>query len=244
MFSTAQLSRLLSVLLATALVGLVAFWASRLLAPRPAIAPVNVANAAAAQTSSNWAGQLFGNAAAKVASGVAPAVDAQVQVLGVLTGDRPAAVLVVDGKPAKPFTIGQSVANGVVLKAIRPDSVTIERGGVPTKLSAPTRPNVAVLTAGPLKNNLPASGAQATLVQPLIQGNLNQNLPGQAVPPAFASPPPEVNPIGANPAVVIGGAPVIPNTQATQNGTSQTNGQSANSGSPPGSNMRGVGPPQ
>ena len=132
-------------------------------APRPAIAPVTVANAATAQTNSNWSGQLFGNSAAKPIAGAAPTVDAQVQVLGVITGDRAAAVLVVDGKPAKPFSIGQALATGVVLKSIKPDSITIERSGVPTTLSAPTRPNVSLLTTGPSKNSSPTSGAQATL---------------------------------------------------------------------------------
>ena len=224
MFSTTQLSRLASVLLCIALVGLVAFWASRLLAPRAAIAPVTVANAASTQTSSNWAGQLFGSTAPKPEAAAAPIADAQVQVLGLITGDRAAAVLVVDGKPAKPFTPGQTIASGVVLKSVTADGVTIDRRGVLAKLAGPNRPNVSVLTAGPSKNGSQQSGAPATTTQPFVQGNSNLANPVPALPTPFVSPAPEINPTGVNPSVTSG------STQ--QNQTPNTPGSGMRSNSP------------
>lgn len=244
MFSTTQLSRLLSVLLCIALVGLVAFWASRLLAPRAAIAPVTVANAASAQTSSNWAGQLFGSTAVKPEVTAGPVADAQVQVLGIITGDRAAAVLVVDGKPAKPFTPGQTIASGVILKSVSVEGVTIDRRGVLAKLAGPNRPNVSVLTAGPAKNNLQQSGASATPAQPFIQNGSSAISPASGLPPAFVSPAPVVNPIDTNPSANAGASQQNQAIGQGQNQGFNPNGQSANNPNNPGSSMRGNSPPQ
>ena len=244
MFSTTQLSRLVSVLLCIALVGIVAFWASRLLAPRAAIAPVAVANAATAQTSSNWAGQLFGNTALKAEVSAAPIADAQVQVLGIITGDRAAAVLVIDGKPAKPFSPGQSVASGVVLKSVSVDGVTIDRRGVISKLAGPSRPNVSVLTAGPSKNSSPQSGASATPAQPFVQGNVGPSSTAPSIAPAFVSPAPEVNPIGGNPSLIGGSTQQNQAIGQGQNAPTNNTGQSTNSANAPGASMRGNSPAQ
>ena len=244
MFSTTQLSRIVSVLLCIALVGLVAFWASRLLAPRAAIAPVTVANAATTQTSSNWAGQLFGSTALKQEATAGPVADAQVQVLGLITGDRPAAVLIVDGKPAKPFTVGQTVASGVVLKSVTMEGVTIDRRGVLAKLAGPNRPNVSVLTAGPSKNNLQQSGASATPVQPFVQGNSGQGSPNPGLPAAFVSPAPEINPINTSPSVSGSSAQQNQAIGQGQNPSMNANGQGAANPTTPGSGMRGSSTPQ
>ena len=57
-------------------------------------------------------------------------VTANVQVSGVFAaGTRSSAVLIVDGKPARAYLVGQQIAPGLTLAEVRQDGVTLESGG-------------------------------------------------------------------------------------------------------------------
>jgi general secretion pathway protein C len=104
-------------------------------------------------------------------------------VAGVLAGGPNAvALLAVDGKPAKPFGIGETVAEGLKVTAIGTDSVTLDRRGEAVKLPTPARSSLAVLNSAP---PTPAPGMPAN-------GTGIQTLPGSGapmspIPPADAS---------------------------------------------------------
>ena len=65
--------------------------------------------------------------AVTVQSAAAPAADNRFQLQGVVAGDaaQGAALLVVDGKPAKPFRIGKPVAEGLVVQSTQAKRVQL-----------------------------------------------------------------------------------------------------------------------
>ena len=60
-------------------------------------------------------------------STAAPSTDSRFQLLGVVAGDaaQGAALLVVDGKPAKPYRVGAQVADGWVLQSVQGRRVSL-----------------------------------------------------------------------------------------------------------------------
>ncbi|MEI7447498.1 MAG: type II secretion system protein N, partial [Burkholderiales bacterium] len=146
------LARIVSVLLFAALCAIVAAWALALLAPRPPIAPAGAVAAAEGPVDLSAAGQLFGGVPQAVSSATV-AAPSNIQVAGVLaTAGRGVALLAVDGRPAKPFAVGEPVADGLRVRAVTADAVELDRGeggGSPMRLPAPPRGSLAVLTSGP-----------------------------------------------------------------------------------------------
>ena len=61
----------------------------------------------------------------------APALVSRFQLVGVLAGgpSQGAALIVVDGKPAKPFRVGAPVAEGLVLQSVQGRRVNLGAGG-------------------------------------------------------------------------------------------------------------------
>lgn len=61
----------------------------------------------------------------------APALASRFQLMGVLAGgpSQGAALIAVDGKPAKPFRVGAPVAEGLVLQSVQGRRVNLGAGG-------------------------------------------------------------------------------------------------------------------
>jgi len=169
------LARLVSVGLFAALCGVIASWALDLLGPHAPIAPASAIGQAQPPTDLGPAGSLFG-ATPQATSATVTQAPSNVQVAGVLAGGPNAvALLAVDGKPAKPFAIGETVADGLKVTAIGADSVTLDRRGQAVKLPTPTRSSLAVLNSAP---PTPAPGMQSP------NGAGGQTMPGSGAPMA------------------------------------------------------------
>jgi general secretion pathway protein C len=173
---------IVSVLLFAALCAIVAGWALQLLAPRAPIAPGGAVAQAQAPADLSAASQLFGGVP-RPADAVADA-PSNIQVAGVLAaGPRGVALLVIDGRPAKPFAVGEPVSDGMTVRSVTGDTVELERGGRPMRLAAPARPSLAVLTSGPQRTT---GGAGASAVPSAPPPGLPP-LPPRALPPAGAA---------------------------------------------------------
>lgn len=176
-------ARLVSVLLFAGLCGVIASWALELLKPQAPIAPASAIGQAQPPTNLGPAGGLFG-ATPQATSATAVQAPSNVQVAGVLAGGPNAvALLAVDGKPAKPFGIGETVAEGLKVTAIGADSVTLDRRGQAVKLPTPARSSLAVLNSAPptAAPGMPASNGTSI---PTLPGS---SAPMSPIPPAGAS---------------------------------------------------------
>ncbi len=112
-----------------------AYWAIRIMTPTPASAPPAQPGASAREADPVLAARMFGLVQA------APVQTAlNVQAIGVFAaGPDSAAVLAVDGKPARVYLLNQEVASGARLVAVRKDAVTIERSGVRREIALPAQ---------------------------------------------------------------------------------------------------------
>ena len=73
-----------------------------------------------------------------------------VQVLGVVAAGRlGSAILIVDGKPARSFAVGDSIGPGQRVRTVRPDKVVIDDNGRMAEVPAPAPTSTAVLTCRP-----------------------------------------------------------------------------------------------
>jgi len=152
-------AKLAAVVLFAALCAVVAGWALQLLAPRAPMAPSGAVAQARPPVDLSRAGQLFGGAPA-AATAAEPVAPSNIQVAGVLAaGPRGVALLAIDGKPARPFAVGESVADGLALSSVSGDIVVLDRGGEAVRLPAPTRGSVDVLTGGSVPDRRPGTAA-------------------------------------------------------------------------------------
>jgi general secretion pathway protein C len=175
-------ARIVSLLLFAALCAIVAGWALQLLAPRAPIAPAGAVAQAQPPSDLSATGQLFGGLP-RAADAVAEA-PSNIQVAGVIAaGPRGVALLSIDGRPAKPFAVGEPVADGMKVRSVSGDEVELERAGQPMRLAAPARASLAVLTSGPQR---PTGGAASGAAPP--PPGLPP-LPPRTLPPAGAAAP-------------------------------------------------------
>jgi general secretion pathway protein C len=195
-------ARIVSVLLFAALCAIVAGWALQLLAPRAPIAPAGAVAQAQPPTDLGAAGKLFGGAP-RPADAVA-AGPSNIQVAGVLAaGPRGVALLAIDGRPAKPFAVGESVLEGTTVRAVSADAVELERAGRPLRLAAPPRGSLEVLTSGPQRGAAPGAASVPPAGVP--------PLPARPLPPAGAAAAETAPPAGvAVPSAVPGPPPGMP----------------------------------
>jgi len=110
------------------------YWAIRILTPAPASVPPPQPAAVLREADPVLAARVFGLVQA------APAVQRtlNVQALGAYAAGRDsAAVLAVDGKPARVFLLNQEVSSGARLVEVRKDAVTIEHGGARLDFALP-----------------------------------------------------------------------------------------------------------
>ncbi len=191
-------ARLVSAGLFAGLCGVIASWALELLGPQAPIAPASAIGQAQPPTNLGPAGSLFG-ATPQATTAIAVQAPSNVQVAGVLAGGPNAvALLAVDGKPAKPFGIGETVADGLKVTAISADSVTLDRRGQAVKLPTPARSSLAVLNSAP---PTPAPG------MPAPNGTGLSPPPGSGAP---LTPPPQGQPDASNRPLPPAGAAAAP----------------------------------
>jgi general secretion pathway protein C len=112
-----------------------AYWAIRIMTPAPTSAPPPYSGHSAREADPVLAARMFGLVQA------APVQTAlNVQAIGVFAaGADSAAVLAVDGKPARVYLLNQEVGGGAKLVAVRKDAVTIERSGVRREIALPVQ---------------------------------------------------------------------------------------------------------
>jgi general secretion pathway protein C len=176
------LARIATVLLFAALCAIVAAWAVRLLAPRSPIAPTGSVASERPATDRGSAVQLFGALVQPGAVSAAP--PSNIKVAGVLAaGERGVALLAINGRPAKPFAVGEQLEDGSRVRRITGDSVELERDGRAQQLPAPARPSLDVLTAGPRAAAAGGVGAPPVPLSPVMPASVPRPAPTSAFPP-------------------------------------------------------------
>ncbi|MBU6271045.1 MAG: general secretion pathway protein GspC [Betaproteobacteria bacterium] len=136
-----------TLLAAALLAATTAHWVVILGAPTAQPGPAPAATGIGASDHAS-AGLLFGRADTPGAQAVAPPA-LNLQVLGVVAAGRlGSALLAVDGKPARAYTVGATLGPGRQLKAITDQSVLIDDNGRELSLPAPARTSMAVLSGG------------------------------------------------------------------------------------------------
>lgn len=171
-----------------------AYWAIRILTPAPASVPPPQPAAALREADPTLAARMFGLVqAAPVAQ-----QSLSVQAIGAYAaGSDSAAVLAVDGKPARVYLLNQEVFNGARLVEVRKDAVTLEQGGARREIALPTQPALGV--GGP--------PPPATFTREGI------TLTAPSVPVASQPPTPQPRPLPPRPAVVQPAVPQQPQVQ-------------------------------
>ena len=117
----------------------VVFWGLRLASPSDGLAPPPVAGVAVATIDSAAVAQLFGAPSDKTAAAVAtPQAASRFVLLGVVADSarQGAALIAVDGKPARPFRVGSRLVDGYVLQSVSVRSAALGGSvGSPTAIT-------------------------------------------------------------------------------------------------------------
>jgi len=112
------------------------YWGIRILTPPPSSAPPPLAAPPPRDPDPVLAARMFGLVQAAQA-----VVVSNIQVAGVFAAGRDSsAVLVIDGKPGRAYLLGQEVAPGTSLEAVRPDGVTLSGARGKQDVRIPPRP--------------------------------------------------------------------------------------------------------
>ncbi|HSV47333.1 MAG TPA: type II secretion system protein N [Ramlibacter sp.] len=103
-----------------------AYWALKLLA-RPAPALLVAAPRMPAAVDPAAVGRLLGSRPQAVAASAAPSLSSRFALLGVVAGpsQRGAALIAVDGKPARPFRVGSAIDEGLLLQSVQGRSAVL-----------------------------------------------------------------------------------------------------------------------
>lgn len=183
------------------LCAIVAYWSMQLAAPRAPLAPSASSSAGREPPDLSTASTLFG--IPQQAPAVRVPVLGNVQVLGVVSaGSRGSAILIVDGKPARSFAVGDAIGPGQRIRTVRGDAVVIDDNGRTAEVTAPTRANLAVLISGAGRargSTDPALQAPLGSPQPGALQMLPQPSPSANQPPGGAMPTPGNPGFGAGP---------------------------------------------
>jgi general secretion pathway protein C len=159
-----------------------AYWVIRIVTPPPASVPPAPPAAVLREADPVLAARMFGLVQAPTQARQALNIEA----LGAYAaGRQSAAVLAVDGRPARVFLLDQEVADGVRLVEVRKDAVAVEQGGARREFALPPPPSLGV--GGPP----PAPGFTregSTLTAPTVAGTA----PVPAMPNRPLSPRPQV----------------------------------------------------
>lgn len=123
----------------------VVFWGLRLAAPADAMMPPPVATAPAASIDPAAVARMLGVIAAQTDVAAAPDAASRFSLLGVVadTAQNGAALIAVDGKPARPYRVGSMLADGYVLQSVGTRSAALGAsadGPTALTLQLPVRP--------------------------------------------------------------------------------------------------------
>ena len=157
---------------------------------------------------------LGGTPAAAGVPMAAPSLASRFQLLGVVAGahsGRGAAVISIDGKPARSYRVGATLEEGIVLQAVHGREAELGAPGrneplVVLQVPAPTMASVQGVTPAPGYGPAPAAPAYAA--PPAAPAT-----PAYTAPPAAPAAPAYSAPPGASPALPFGapaGAPPAP----------------------------------
>jgi general secretion pathway protein C len=170
-----------SLLMFALLCGVIAYWALQLAGRKPSVAPPEIVADPRAGVDLAAAGRLFG-VAPVAGSHMPPPEVANIQVIGIAADPaRGAAILSVDGKPGKPFLVGDTIVAGTKLGAVTADAVVVDRGGTRIELPAPARPSIALLSSGPSAASGRGGAARPTPLPPSVSSS---PAPMPALPPS------------------------------------------------------------
>jgi general secretion pathway protein C len=201
--------RALSLLLFALLCAIVAYWTIQLFGHRSPVAPAGAVARGQAPADLAQASRVFGGT---VAATPAAAAALNIQVVGVVAaGKDGVALLSVDGRPAKPFHVGQQVADGINLAGVESTTVQLHDRGRTVELPAPARASVKVLTSGTNREpGAPSATAPPVAVAPPPYGAaagqqrgapppIGAAAPGARMPQGFVPPPGFASPSGNAP---------------------------------------------
>ena len=137
----------------------IAFWVLRLSAPADATPPPAVVAAPVAAVDPAAVGRLLGAVSADAQVALAPDAASRFALVGVVADvmQRGAALIAVDGRPARPFRVGSMVGEGYVLQSVSTRSAALGAGvDAPTAmiLQLPVRP-MAIPVQQPLPTMAP-----------------------------------------------------------------------------------------
>ena len=162
-------SPLASVALFSLLCAITAYWALILLNQDAPVAPGAPVSSVAGPADAARTASLFGPAPAPAAAPTAAAAPVNIRILGVMaqapartqgrSGNAGVALVSIDGQPAKPYAVGDTLPNGMRVQAIRKDAVEfLDQGRL---LSAPTprESDTSVLIRGAAGPSTGASGS-------------------------------------------------------------------------------------
>lgn len=182
-----------------------AYWSIRIFTPAPTSAPPPLPPPPLRDPDPVAAARMFGKV------DVVQAVATNVQALGVFAaGKDSSAVLIVDGRPARVFLLGQEVAPGMKLVSVTSEIAILESNGSRQEVRLPARP-VAQLGGMPAPPNFTRDGN--TLSAPSSDGA--PNIPRSPPMPRAAVPQPPPMPAPQMPAPQTP-APQFPAAQPAQ----------------------------
>jgi general secretion pathway protein C len=195
---------------------LAAYWAIKIVTPPPPAAPPPLAAAPAREPDPLLTARLLGLVQARQQAVAASSI----QVMGLFAaGKHSSAVLVVDGKPARAYRVGQEISPGTRLAEVQRDGVFVESGGARQELRMPARPGMAPLAAevapAPayhLQGNVLSAAGGSGRAAPA--GAAPAAAPGRPVVPNLTAPRPDPLPPGAVPLQQDGSPPQSPPAQS------------------------------
>ena len=167
------------------------YWGIRIFTPSPLAAPPPLPPPPLRDPDPQAAGRMFGKV------DVVQSVASNIQAVGIFAaGKDSSAVLVVDGKPARVFLVGQEVAPGMKLVSVTSELAVLETSGGRQEVRMPAQP-IAQLGGFPAAPNFFREGN--TLTAPSSDGS--PNIPRSSMQPARpASPQPPPMPAPQFPA--------------------------------------------
>jgi general secretion pathway protein C len=103
------------------------FWGLRLMAPSDAVAPPAVSSGASVTVDSAAVAQMLGAVSTQAVVAATPDAASRFALQGVVadTDQQGAALIAVDGKPARPFRVGAKVVDGYVLQSVGTRAATL-----------------------------------------------------------------------------------------------------------------------
>jgi len=178
-------------------VAIAGYWALRIFTPAPTAAPPPLPPPPLRDPDPMAAARMFGKVQ------VVQAVATNVQAVGVFSaGEDSSAVLVVDGRPARVFIVGQEVAPGMKLIEVTPELAVLEASGMRQEVRLPARPAVSFGGLPPAPNftregnTLTAPSGAAPSPRPFVPPAASQPpaVPPQQPPAVPPQQPPAVPP--------------------------------------------------